>query len=124
MSDSVTLWTVACQSPLSMGFPKQEYWSGLPFSSPGHLPDPGIESVSLAFQADSLPLSPEGSPPYTWQVLNKSSLSKQIFIRAKYEGNNRYFIITEFTERWYTFRSKWRKMFLESELIVYSYHQC
>ena len=119
-----TPWTIAYQVPLSMGFFRKEYWSGLPFSSPGHLPDPGIESVSPAFQADSLPLSPKGSPPHTWQVLNKSSLSKQLFIRAKYEGNNRYFIITEFPERWFTFRSKWRKMLLESELIVYSYHQC
>ena len=42
-----TLWTVACQAPLFMGFSRQEYWSGMPFSSPGDLPDPGIESVSL-----------------------------------------------------------------------------
>ena len=47
MSDSVTLWTVACQAPLSMGFSRQEYWSGLPFLSPGDLPDPGIEPASL-----------------------------------------------------------------------------
>ena len=39
-------WTIACLAPLSMGFPKQEYWSGLPFPPPGHLPDPGIELVS------------------------------------------------------------------------------
>ena len=39
-----TTWTVACQALLSMGFSRQEYWSGLPFPSPGHLPDPGIES--------------------------------------------------------------------------------
>ena len=45
-------WTVACQVPLSMGFSSQEYWSGLPFSSPGDLPDPGIEP---GLQADSLP---------------------------------------------------------------------
>ena len=50
----VTLWTVACQASLSMGFPRQEYWSGLPFASPGDLPDPGIKPVSLALQADSL----------------------------------------------------------------------
>ena len=42
-----TLWTVACQAPLSMGFPRQEYWSGLPFPSPGDLPDPGIKPTSL-----------------------------------------------------------------------------
>ena len=51
----VTPWTVAHQAPLSMGFPKQECWSGLPFPSPGNLPDPGIESRSPALQTDSLP---------------------------------------------------------------------
>ena len=50
-----TPWTVAHQAPLSMGFSRQEYWSGLPFPSPGDLPDPGIESWSPALQADSLP---------------------------------------------------------------------
>ena len=57
----VTPWTVACQDPVSMGFPRQEYWSGLPFPSPGYLPDPGIEPASLALQADSLPLNHQGS---------------------------------------------------------------
>ena len=47
--------TVACQVPLSTGFPRQEYWSGLPFPSPGDLPDPGIEPVCPALQADFLP---------------------------------------------------------------------
>ena len=42
------LWTVVCQAPLSMRFSKQEYWSGLPFPSPGYLPDPGIEPGSPA----------------------------------------------------------------------------
>ena len=45
--------TVACQAPLSVGFPRQEYWSGLPFPSPGDLPDPGIEPASPALQGDS-----------------------------------------------------------------------
>ena len=53
MFDSVTPWTVACQAPLSMGFPRQEHWSGLPFPPPGDLPDPGIEPVALALQAVS-----------------------------------------------------------------------
>ena len=47
-------WTVASQTSLSMGFSREEYWSGLPFPSPGDLPDPGIESGSPALQADSL----------------------------------------------------------------------
>ena len=50
-----TPWTVACQAPLSVGFSRQEYWSGLPFPSAGDLPDPGIEPRSPALQADSLP---------------------------------------------------------------------
>jgi len=51
----VTPWAVARQVPLSMGFSRQEYWSGLPFPSPGDLPDPRIEPRSPALQADSLP---------------------------------------------------------------------
>ena len=54
----VTPWTVARQTPLSMEFSRQEYCSGLPFPSPGDLPDPGIKSESSALQADSLPSEP------------------------------------------------------------------
>ena len=54
----VTPWTVACLALLSMGFSRQEYWTGLPFPSPGALPNPGIESRSPALQADSLPAEP------------------------------------------------------------------
>ena len=50
----VTPWTVACQAPPSREFSRQEHWSGLPFSSPGVLPDPGIKPRSPALQADSL----------------------------------------------------------------------
>ena len=60
-----TLWTVACQAPLSMGFPRQKYWRGLVFLSPRDLPDPGIKPRSLVFlalQVDSSPLSHLGSP--------------------------------------------------------------
>ena len=52
-------WTVAHQAPLSMGFSRQEYWSGLPFPSPGDLPNPGMEPVS---PVDSLALCHLGSP--------------------------------------------------------------
>ena len=58
------LWTVAHQPPLSMGFSRKEYWSGLPFSPPGNLPDSGIKPaspVTPALQADSLPLSHRGT---------------------------------------------------------------
>ena len=60
-----TLWTVAYQAPLSMGFPRQEYWSGLPCPPPGDLPDPGIKlssTVSLHWRQILYPLSHLGSP--------------------------------------------------------------
>ena len=56
----VTPWTVANQASLSMGFSRQEYWSGLPFPSPGDLPNPGIKPRSPALQADTLPSEPPG----------------------------------------------------------------
>ena len=63
MSDSfATPWTVAHQTTLSMGLPRQEYWSGLPFPPAGDLPDPGIKPGSLALQADSLPAELPGKP--------------------------------------------------------------
>ena len=63
MSDSfVSSWTVACLVPPFMGFPMQEYWSGLPFPTPVNLPDPGIEPMSLAWQVDSLLMCYLGSP--------------------------------------------------------------
>ena len=62
MSDSAPPWTVTCQAPLSMGFSRQGHWSRLPFSSPRDLPKAGIESTSLHWRADSLPLNHLGSP--------------------------------------------------------------
>ena len=62
-----TPWTAVPQAPLSMGFSRQEYWSGLPFPSPGDLPDPGIEPESPALQADALTFEPPGKPsPPLW----------------------------------------------------------
>ena len=66
VSDSVTPWTVAHQA-LSMGFSRQEYWSGLPCTPPGDLPDPGVKPTSLmssALSDASLPLAPPGKPPH------------------------------------------------------------
>ena len=63
----VTPWPVACQAPLSMGFSRQEYWSGLPFPCPGDLLNPGVEPGSPALQADSLPSEPPGKPFGKWQ---------------------------------------------------------
>ena len=56
----VTPWTVAYKAPPSMGFSRQEYWSGLPFPSPGDLPHPGIEPGSPALQAVALTSEPPG----------------------------------------------------------------
>ena len=65
----VTLWTVAYQAPASMGFSRQEYWSGLPFPSPGDLP--GIEPRSPAFHADTLTSEPPGKPDNSKSILIK-----------------------------------------------------
>ena len=61
-----TPWTIACQALLCTGFSRQEYCSGLPFPTPGDLPDPGIEAVSPALQVNSLPLRHQGSPSMRW----------------------------------------------------------
>ena len=74
----VTLWTIDYQGPLSMGFVRQEYWSGLPFPSPGDPPDPGIKPRSPALQADSLLTELPGKPhlgithKFTRQLNNKA----------------------------------------------------
>ena len=58
-----TPWTITYQAPLSMGFSRQDYWSGLPFRSPGDLPDPVIEPGSPTLQADTLPSEPKTGKP-------------------------------------------------------------
>ena len=76
----VTPWTVACQAPLSIGFSRQEYGGGLPFPSPGDLPDPGIEPRSPALQEDSLLTETPGKPlgPLYRQI---SDLAKVFFFK-------------------------------------------
>ena len=63
-----TLQTVACQAPPSMGFSRQEYWSGLPFPSPGDLPNPGLEPRSPALEADALTSEPPGVAYFIYSV--------------------------------------------------------
>ena len=65
-----TPWAVAHQAPLSMGFSRQEYWSGLPFPSPGDLANPGIKPGSPALQADALSSEPPGKP--WWKGLERT----------------------------------------------------
>ena len=66
---SCDLGTVACQAPLTMGFSRQKYWSGLPFPSSEDLPDSGIEPRSPALQADCLPFEQPGKPPCKVTIL-------------------------------------------------------
>ena len=69
-----TPWTEACQAPLSMRFSRQEYWSGLPYPSPGDLPGPEIKPGCPAWQADSLPSEPQGKPIMAY--MEKKNLEK------------------------------------------------
>ena len=101
-----TLWTVACQAPLSMGFSRQEYWSGLPFPLPGDLPNPGIEPVSPvvpALQMDSLQLDHQGSPRVPWlgikPVVEGRSL-QQWAIREFYGLEVLYTVLLIFIKSW------------------------
>ena len=85
MSDSLrTPWIAAYQAPLSMGFSRQKYWSGLPFPSPGDLPNQGIEPGFRTLQADTLPSEPPGKPmnqkdlPYALAILLLGTYSKEV----------------------------------------------
>ena len=81
-----TPWTVAHQAPLSMGFSRQESWSGLPFPSPGDLSNPGIEPKSPTLQADSLPAEPQTIHFVVYLKLTqhcKSTSIKKNFLRMK-----------------------------------------
>ena len=77
----MTPWTVALQAPLSMGFSRREYWSGLPCPPPGDIPNPGIEPespVAPALQADSLPLYHWGSPCRQHPLWNLEHSEKEV----------------------------------------------
>ena len=67
----MTPWTVVHQVPLSMGFPRQEYWSGLPFPSPGDLPDPGIKPRSPALAGGFFTTEPPGKPIRSQEIANE-----------------------------------------------------
>ena len=96
-----TLWTVTHQAALSMGFPRQEYWSGLPCLPPRDLPNPGIKRRSPTLQVDSLPAEPQGKPKNTrigspsflqgiflTQELNWGLLHcRQILYHLRYQGS-------------------------------------
>ena len=75
----MTPWTVARQVPLSTEFSRQEYWSGLPFPSPGDLPDPGTEPQSPALQAHSLLSEPPGKPTIQYATFKFQSKENFVF---------------------------------------------
>ena len=89
LCNSMDCCPVAHQAPLSMGFSRQEYWRGLPFSSPGNLPGPGIELRSSTLQADSLPFEPRGNPHFAW--MHTISL---------YRYTTTYLSVQDFMEVW------------------------
>ena len=79
-----TPWTAAYQAPPSMGFSRQEYWSGLPFPSPGDLLDPGVEPGSPSFQADALTSEPPGKESRPPEVLDSKERNAILFNGSKY----------------------------------------
>ena len=90
MSDSFeTLWIVACQAPLSMGFPRQEYWNGLPFSSPGDLCNLEIKPTSPALAGGFFTTEPPGKPNLFPRmiVINLSSVVKGASLVAQLVKN-------------------------------------
>ena len=79
----VTPWTIAYQASQTMGFSRQEYWSGLPFPSPGDLLDPGIKPGSPALQTDTLSSEPPGKPTALKQLFNKWLVGPQRIASSK-----------------------------------------
>ena len=75
-----TPWTVAHQAPLSMGFSQQEFWSGLPFPSPGNLPDPGIKPMFPALAGRSVLLSYQGSPVFDIVRFKESRFQPRLLV--------------------------------------------
>ena len=99
----VTPWIVACQAPLSMGFSRQEYWSGQPFPAPGNLPDSGIKPGSPALQKDSLlPEPPEKILPECYITFLHTLLECHwtwcIILQCKTSPNCRFLFMYFFTE--------------------------
>ena len=83
-------WTVAHQAPPSVGFSRQEYWSGLPFTSPGDLPDPGIKPGFPALQADALPSEPPGKTQRTRVLRFKTGTGTYFILQINLHCFNLY----------------------------------
>ena len=91
--------TVACQAPLSMEFSKEEHWSGLPFPSPGDLPNPGIKLRSPALQADSVPSEQLGKPTVSSFFGILSEVSKSVLLRLSYTNKQKRCLYWEYNLR-------------------------
>ena len=97
VSDSfLTPWTLAHQAPLTMGFPREEYWSGWPFSSPGDHPYPGTEPRSSAGQADSSQSEPSGKPNWS-SALIKPHLRPLLKKRRSEITAVKWFLVSQLT---------------------------
>ena len=83
MPDSVTPWTVAGQPPVSLGFPRQEYCSGVPFPSPGDLPDPGMEPASPALAGRFLTIEPPEKPKKVFSETQNSYKNSDLSLKKK-----------------------------------------
>ena len=88
-----TSWTIACQAPLAMGFPKQEYWSGLPFPSLGDLSGPGIQPVSPASAGGFFTTEPPGKP--TKKILTLLLISTDVWV-----GSSLFLLGGRMNNRW------------------------
>ena len=109
-----TPWTVAYQASLSMELSRQGYWSGLPFPSPGGLPDPGIEPRSPTLQADTLPSEPPGKPKSQLKriyFLTDIFLSMISFLSANYNFLFNFYAFSSFS--WLALTVLKKKVFMQ-----------
>ena len=127
-----TPWTVAHQAPPSMGFSRQEYWSGLPFPSPGDLPNPGIELGSPVLQTDALPSEPPGKPNQckyrskglTGMITYNSSISFEIFIEYTKKRNvhTKSYLVSPLSWTYITIKKHILKKKKETQIMVSLWH--
>ena len=122
-----TPWTAAHQAPLSLGLSRQAYWSGLPFPSPGDLPDPGIKPWSPALPANSSPSEPPGKPfyrvVYTWQSQSPSASHPPfplLAVHAYIYSGSAFLLIYAFNKKNWMAQLNWNAQLLAS--FSASYH--
>ena len=110
-----TPWVVTYQAPWSMGFSRQEYWSGLPFPSPGDLPNPGIEPGSPALQTDALPSKPLGKPHFYFkQKLNLSQFKGLWVHSVQFTSIKDLPFLRATTSFQWAYRGPWMEWYVEA----------